>query len=329
MQRYDERQIVTGLKVNRKVNVDRRYIRKTRAMIHALEQDIDKAKNRNVSINGDDCASLEFVVAGRLNFIGMVKGKHDRVYTSLARRFNNLSLDLELPLETVVALGELDTQLHFYGASNRGRLERCVWVVCFEGVENLSDEQQLVQGTAFMLADERMLTCAHVFNKAGNPSYCFVHRIREPSVKYRADLKAACQYSDIAVLSIEGENLNCNDFLKIAKNLNTLPGYRLSVVGFPQLLPGHHSVSIKLCTVTNTFKKSTFLHCEVDTDIHSGSSGGPVLNAYMQVVGMAVTGITATFDSSSDQAVIEGTNAYISAEHFDTVPILQPAALLD
>lgn len=48
--------------------------------------------------------------------------------------------------------------------------------------------------------------------------------------------------------------------------------------------------------------------------INAGNSGGPIVNVYMQVVGMAVTGIDVTHYDGESQ--LEGSNTFISAKHF-------------
>ncbi len=323
LQTYSERQVVTGLKVNRKVNVERRYIRTTRAMVYSLVQGVEEANLKFVSKLDERYSSrkkketpkLEDVVSGRINFIGMVKGKESSVYQSLARKYNSLDIRYKLPLKPLSINRELESRLYFRSFEDRLQLEQCVWCVSFEGVRNLELEQQLVQGTAFVLKGNRVITASHTFNKAGDPKYCYLYRIKTPSETYKAILIKNCPVSDIAELKFDCEEVPTSSYLKVAPLKELHAGYQLSAVGFPQLHPGHNSVSIVPCNVINSFTKSTFKYVEVDGAFQGGISGGPVVNAYMQVVGMALLGLNVT-KTDDEEIHLEGNNAFVSAEYF-------------
>jgi RNA-directed DNA polymerase len=308
LQLSKERQTVTGLKVNRIVNVDRRYIRTTRAMIFSLSKGIETANDLFKSKFPDGASRMELMVAGRINFIGMVKGMDSSVYQSLAKNFNNLQLDLKIPIKPKVKKSDLETKLHFYSYENKAHLNQCAWVVTFEDVEGLDEDQKLIQASAFALKNNRIFTAAHVFSKAGNPDSCYIYRINEPHVKYKMEIASRCDTSDILELRFAEPIDTKFNYLKIANNLEAGSGYKLSIIGFPQLFAGHSSVTITPCTVTNSFIRSTFTHVQVDAAILGGNSGGPVVNAYMEVVGIATNGVSATG---------EGFNSFISAKHIN------------
>jgi len=315
LQNYKQRQVVTGLKVNQILNIDRRYIRTTKAMIHSLSAGSEAANEVHRLKNGDESPSLEAVVYGRINYIRMVKGVESSVFRMLATKFNQLEAAIKITTSPKLRNSKLEEKLHFYGHENRRNLERCVWVVSFEGIDGLSVEQELVQATSFMCEGQRMFTAAHVFAKAGNSDECYVYRIYEQHIKYRAKVVSKCNVSDVAELKIQDENLPWFHFLKLAPEPYPRQGYRLSLIGFPQLRTGHDSLSIIPCTVINTFTRSTFRFGEIDVDIHGGNSGGPVVNVYMQVVGLALVGVGIVVDNITGEAHLEGANTYISAEH--------------
>lgn len=73
IQSKNKRQEVTGVVVNEKLNVNRKYVRELRAMIHQYKL-------------GNKPDNAEAVISGKLEFIRMVKGK-DRVYRNLISRF--------------------------------------------------------------------------------------------------------------------------------------------------------------------------------------------------------------------------------------------------
>ena len=93
------RQEVTGLTVNSKVNVTRKYIKEVRMYLYYCEQyDIDRAteifRKDFRKLRGDDLLSdppkFDLFLKGKLNFLSMVKGKDDPTYTKLENRFNNI-----------------------------------------------------------------------------------------------------------------------------------------------------------------------------------------------------------------------------------------------
>jgi RNA-directed DNA polymerase len=81
---YNHKQTVTGLTVNKKVNVDRRLLKKIRAMLHDLTTNgIEKAVQRHFKIEDIEPGHREkfiYRLVGYINFIGQVRGKKDPLY---------------------------------------------------------------------------------------------------------------------------------------------------------------------------------------------------------------------------------------------------------
>ena len=93
------RQEVTGLTVNKKVNVKRKSVRQVRAMLHDWETNgYEAAESKHYKYNyksfydGSYKPSFQKVVKGKIEFIGMVRGKDDSIYI----RLNNKAQQLEL-----------------------------------------------------------------------------------------------------------------------------------------------------------------------------------------------------------------------------------------
>jgi RNA-directed DNA polymerase len=86
-------QTVTGLLVNRRVNVDRKYIRNLRAVLHhwhfkGLDEAIAKHHNWfKDQICDDDRHKFIRMIHGKINFVRMVRGKGDPIYTALYTKF--------------------------------------------------------------------------------------------------------------------------------------------------------------------------------------------------------------------------------------------------
>lgn len=98
LQRDGERQEVTGLTVNQRANVTRKYVRDLRWMLHCWEKDgYGKAyalfynyykRTKGYIKKGEPV--MENVIDGKLNYMRMVKGAKDSTYLKLLARYNNL-----------------------------------------------------------------------------------------------------------------------------------------------------------------------------------------------------------------------------------------------
>lgn len=84
-------QKVTGLVVNEKVNIDRKYIRNIRAMIYSIETmgaELAAAKHYQ-STRIDSALTFKFInkLKGQIEFVGQVRGKEDGLYQMYKNRF--------------------------------------------------------------------------------------------------------------------------------------------------------------------------------------------------------------------------------------------------
>jgi hypothetical protein len=123
LQKAAFKQEATGLVVNEKVNVQRRYVKQIRMWLHYLENyDYKKAetifKNDYYKDKGHvkgPNVKFENVLAGKLDFLKMVKGSEDSTYKGLKARFdakiNSIdnktteTLDLESVIDTILNEG--------------------------------------------------------------------------------------------------------------------------------------------------------------------------------------------------------------------------------
>jgi RNA-directed DNA polymerase len=112
------RQQVTGLTVNKKANVDRRYVRRVRAMLHAWEKYGLEAAEHEFLTRHDvkhrnpeqDPPSFASVVRGRIEFLGMVRGRDDVIYQRFMGRFWALAPGLP-----AAPIDEVDAALRVHG----------------------------------------------------------------------------------------------------------------------------------------------------------------------------------------------------------------------
>ena len=81
------KQSVTGITVNKKLNVDRTYIRNIRATLHHIQKEgLVAATKKHFSTRDtadDKQPDLMLKLKGQINFVGQVRGKDDEIYLKL------------------------------------------------------------------------------------------------------------------------------------------------------------------------------------------------------------------------------------------------------
>jgi RNA-directed DNA polymerase len=93
VQSSNRKQTVTGLTVNEKVNVERKQIKKIRAMLHDMTTNgIETATRRHFNLKGVATPQYRgcFIhrLEGYINFVGQVKGKNNAGYQKLKEAFD-------------------------------------------------------------------------------------------------------------------------------------------------------------------------------------------------------------------------------------------------
>lgn len=103
----DNRQEVTGLVVNKFVNINRYYIRNIRAMLHAWEryglkdaahEYFKKYSNKKEPDYPE--AAFQKILIGKIAYIGQIKGIDNRIYIKLYSKIKSLSPTLRLTIPT-------------------------------------------------------------------------------------------------------------------------------------------------------------------------------------------------------------------------------------
>ena len=98
LQSSSRKQTVTGLTVNEKVNVDRKLLKKIRAMLHDLRTNgIETATKRHFNPHLEVDAKMQSYflrrLEGYINFVGQVRGKKDGDYLKLKQLFEEFFVD--------------------------------------------------------------------------------------------------------------------------------------------------------------------------------------------------------------------------------------------
>jgi RNA-directed DNA polymerase len=82
------RRVVTGIKVNEGLNVDRTFVRNIRAALYKVEDiGVAPAQAELASRFGRNC-SIQAHLRGKISWVGFVKGQPDPVFRGLAIKYN-------------------------------------------------------------------------------------------------------------------------------------------------------------------------------------------------------------------------------------------------
>jgi RNA-directed DNA polymerase len=273
--RSSARQSVTGLVVNEKLNVDRRFVREIRAVLHSIKKHgLEAAQKRfEMAFTGANAfvPSLKSRLAGQIGFVGQIRGRHDSIYKRFVKVASNL-----IPEFAALPVVSEQTLLD--------RLQENVWVIeaCLDG-DKPSDT--LAQGTAFWLSGVGLVTNHHVLVKN-----CVVFSSTLPDAKYPASVVCEDEHRDLAILKVDalGDSLSPPGLSRGDSSL-LAPMSEVVVAGFPDHSPGA-TISVKQAKVSSFKPKHGVGSFQLDSGITKGNSGGPVVTPDGHVVGVAVTG---------------------------------------
>lgn len=268
-----ERQLVTGLVVNKKINVPREFVRKTAAMMHSIECfGLKPAQDRYLFENPNSKSRIENVIFGRLLYIKSIVGFDSQVYKRLALRFNQLNIECKVPTESNNNNSITSKYLAWVNS-------RC-WVI--------DNHDTISQGSGFMMTGNFLITCAHVVDGAKELE---VYRIGDTK-KYKASvLYASSDHKvDVAILKINDAPGRFEEFHYKDDAPDLDIGVTLTVLGFPKFKDEAKNVSINTVTIINQVKTASGLIGYIDKELYAGNSGGPVLSEDGSLVGVVIKG---------------------------------------
>lgn len=266
LQHRSQRQVVTGLKVNRFPNPSKKLLSQIRAMLHALEEfGLEAAEQeyrtryaRKHRAPNRGPASFASALRGKIQFIAMIRGQSSPAFIRLARELRRIAPQL-VPHWDVRTLNE--------------RISDALWV--------LESEETSTQGTGFFLHNVGLVTCEHVVH----PNMT-AFKANEPLAKFPVRVIASNAALDLAVCEIDAVGRRS---LTPQVARATKYGDEVIVAGFPNFRL-HDSARISPGVVVSFRTVSTIKRMVLNTPIVSGNSGGPVLNPDGAVIGIAVTG---------------------------------------
>jgi RNA-directed DNA polymerase len=287
----DERQLVTGLVVNRRVNVRRTFGRRIRAMLHAWGTYGEAAAEaeffgRYDTKDRSPHAVLSFrrVVKGHIDFLGMIRGLDDPLYRTLLLKYAAL----------VPGYAVRPAQ---YRRPNHVRTWKdAIWII----------ETDETQGTAFELEGYGLVTCAHVVRDVqsrGYPSYANprVYSPRNEDLEYAARVVSYDADLDLAILEVDGPSS-----ARLPAHKAPLAGVGTPVrgVGFPQHSPAALMWD-EVGTITHLRRHMNFPRYMLTNRIVEGASGSPILDMHGRVIAVATVGapsFAATVAQGADAA---------------------------
>jgi hypothetical protein len=257
------RQQVTGLVVNKKVNVSRDYFRNLRAMVHAVEAYGYDAAQRTYAENyrHGGSGSLRRHILGKLAFFGDIT-RYDLRYTRLARRVHLIFPDESINIPAL-------------------SVERAVYVV-----EPLFGNNS---ATAFHIGDGLFVTVAHVFEAGdtlrsarlhSNPH--FPERFTATLLGFDADADIALLRAPIAVRSQARPSIKMGARVLHAGDL-------VEAIGFPGFNEGNSCSRIQT-RISGRRRVFGAQRVEVDRPFPHGMSGGPVFAPDQVCTGLVFSG---------------------------------------
>jgi hypothetical protein len=265
LQHRSHRLVVTGLKVNRFPNVRRRLISQIRAMLHAWKKfgiqganaEFAAKYNRRSRSPFSPAPTFRNVLLGKLLFLGQVRGFSDKRFTEFASQLYELDPTL-LPKSPTYAVSQI------------ARAATCV----------VTNEDESKTATGFFLRGVGLVTCYHVAvwaTKAFYPdSFTEPYPVTVLESKPDADL-AICKTDLPARYELFPNFIDMRN------------GAGVFLHGFPQYNPGFMG-QFQQGQITGRRQRFGHTRYIVSMRIVAGNSGGPLLNAFGNVVGVAVTG---------------------------------------
>ncbi|MFA4815495.1 MAG: reverse transcriptase domain-containing protein [Candidatus Gracilibacteria bacterium] len=256
-----KRQEVTGIIVNKFLNVKRILVKEVRAMLYAwekyglenAEREFKKKSNKN----------FQKVVSGKINYIKQVRGEKNFIYRKFINKYNNLSEN---------GFAELPINLY----------------------EEIRDSIRVVKcgnntGTGFIINGIGIVTCYHVVEYNGT-NQIISFRCNNIFDKREMDLIIFDKEKDIAILRDKNPRSDNKSLFSCGRFVFKY-NQNLTISGFPEYREGDQPRIMPVKVVgERTDRHGNKRYIFNLPPIH-GESGGMVLNDQNEIVGMLATGI--------------------------------------
>jgi RNA-directed DNA polymerase len=255
------RRMVTGLKVNEFLNVDRRYIRNIRAALYSVETLGRITAQQKFENDHGGKSDLGAHLQGKITWLRHIRGQSDPVLRAIAVRFNSSFPDRRI--EVTPTADEIR--------------DRAVWIVeHFEG--------EMAQGSAFFLKDAGLVTAAHCVEGADKVT---VYHASKLSNRFEARVRKCDKDRDLAILE---HSIPVTEYFELDRSTSAAAvGDVLTAVGYPGFGPGDR-INIREGQVSSLPVKSGVKLIEVTQTLAQGMSGGPLIAKGNVVAGVVHKG---------------------------------------
>lgn len=250
----NSRRMVTGIKINEGLNVDRRYVRNIRSALFKVESTGVAAAEAELKTRFGKSRKIQAHLQGKISWVGFVKGQSDPVFRGLAERYN--ACFPASPIKVHPTQAEL--------------LDRSVWVL----------ETEKDTGTAFFLRGIGLVTAAHCVNGASSIE---VFHPGKPANTFMVGVQHICTHRDLALLS---HSIPSTDYFEL-EEFGGVPamGANTIAAGFPSYGPGD-KLNIRPGTISSLTIKHAVNLIEVTQKLSQGMSGGPLMTQEHAVMGV-------------------------------------------
>lgn len=262
----NSRRMVTGLKVNEFINVDRRYIRNIRATLHSVKKSGREVAQKRYEDEYGGEVDISSYLLGKISWLRFIRGQSDPVFRSIANLYNELFPDAHIEIMPTV----------------EERRDRSVWVIEY----STDSANGLVQnqGSCFFVNGVGLVTAAHCVIDNGSPvSELEVYHPTKYSNKFKVTVDKFDEQRDLAIINHSIPDTEYYE-LEISNKVVKI-GQDLSAVGYPGFGPGD-SINVRNGTVSSQSVKSAVRFIEVTQKLAQGMSGGPLLDSASAIVGI-------------------------------------------
>ncbi len=276
LRRKSNRQEVTGITINEKLNVTRAFVRNIRSILHDCEtRGQAKANQKFIQVDrkarrGSRPTVIKHV-RGKLDYLKMVRGADDSLYVRY-----------EIRAEKIAARKNYGVPIFGRCSKNNEILGEAVWVIL--GFD--PDDLEVVQGTGFTLENVGIITARHVIDAGRNNGArrWAVLNAANPKRQYAIRGYRSDPCIDIAVLStIAPLRANFRPAISVPK-----VGDCAFIVGFPHWNTTADQMLVAPSNIIQTKSASAILYLLTGGPVRGGNSGGPFLSHEGYVTGIAL-----------------------------------------
>ncbi len=292
------RQEVTGLVVNRIVNIRRNYVKKIRAILFYCEKNgiyqtakvyIEKGNCQNSTIiemvknEADESQEIvvewfKLVLKGKIGYIKQVKGENNLVYLKYAKTLNDLFGEEIFHIDGNIELLKI--------------IEKSVFILEAQTNDNY------IQGSGFIVKNIGLLTNYHVTESNEMYTVSTYKNERVCSVSNELNLLKNNRDIDYACYNF---GKNSEYALDLGSSKELAIGSTVLVVGYPDYNKKNSPEIQPTTIISERFYMGQRIYTIAGRIVH-GASGGVVLNDAHKVVGVIRCG-PATLEETSSSAV--------------------------